>query len=398
VLFVLNFQALGAAGTSSQVSINGTPTPIEVLDSQLSSLTPALQAGTVTVSGSGVAVKITTQPSSQVVIEGQPAAFTVAASGTAPITYQWRRNSGDIPGATASSLAIVHALASDAGTYTVVVDNAFGPPVVSSDATLTVNAASGNQLTFEVGTATVPPLGITVVPVRVTRFINVSSVQFSTHWDTNLLASEGVEQFGLTALGMGNFGVVTAGTLTLSWEDPSGGSTSLPDQTVIFALRLRAVGTGTTQVVINGTPTPIEVLDGNLAAIPVGTVAGQVNIQGGQAVDSDEDGLSDADEISLGTDPHNPDTDGDGYSDGVEVNAGSDPKEPNSMPEGLSIYTAIELELITLPGNQYQLETSADLKVWTPYGSVFTGTGAKASQLISVKDNHYAYWRLKMMP
>ncbi len=36
-------------------------------------------------------------------------------------------------------------------------------------------------------------------------------------------------------------------------------------------------------------------------------------------VDSDGDGLSDAEEIALGTDPHNKDTDGDGFSDGVEV-------------------------------------------------------------------------------
>jgi hypothetical protein len=35
--------------------------------------------------------------------------------------------------------------------------------------------------------------------------------------------------------------------------------------------------------------------------------------------DSDGDGLTDAEEIALGTDPHNKDTDGDGFSDGVEV-------------------------------------------------------------------------------
>ena len=36
-------------------------------------------------------------------------------------------------------------------------------------------------------------------------------------------------------------------------------------------------------------------------------------------VDSDNDGLTDAEELALGTDPLNPDTDGDGFSDGVEV-------------------------------------------------------------------------------
>jgi len=42
-------------------------------------------------------------------------------------------------------------------------------------------------------------------------------------------------------------------------------------------------------------------------------------------LDSDQDGLSDAEEKVYGTDPYNADTDGDGYSDGAEVQSGYDP-------------------------------------------------------------------------
>lgn len=42
-------------------------------------------------------------------------------------------------------------------------------------------------------------------------------------------------------------------------------------------------------------------------------------------LDSDQDGLSDEEEKSLGTDPKNKDTDSDGYSDGVEVKSGYNP-------------------------------------------------------------------------
>ena len=49
--------------------------------------------------------------------------------------------------------------------------------------------------------------------------------------------------------------------------------------------------------------------------------------------DSDGDGLSDEEEIALGTDPFNPDTDGDGYPDGLEVALGSNPLDPKSIPD-----------------------------------------------------------------
>ncbi len=42
-------------------------------------------------------------------------------------------------------------------------------------------------------------------------------------------------------------------------------------------------------------------------------------------LDSDNDGFPDPDERKFGTDPFNPDTDGDGYSDGAEISAGYNP-------------------------------------------------------------------------
>jgi YD repeat-containing protein len=48
--------------------------------------------------------------------------------------------------------------------------------------------------------------------------------------------------------------------------------------------------------------------------------------------DPDGDGLTNAQEIALGTDPLNPDTDGDGSPDGLEVALGSDPLNPRSIP------------------------------------------------------------------
>src|ERR1019366_8352365 len=50
-------------------------------------------------------------------------------------------------------------------------------------------------------------------------------------------------------------------------------------------------------------------------------------------LDSDGDGISDEDEIRLGTNPFDRDTDHDGYPDGLEVALGSDPRDPGGVPD-----------------------------------------------------------------
>jgi len=58
-------------------------------------------------------------------------------------------------------------------------------------------------------------------------------------------------------------------------------------------------------------------------------VQSQIFIDGENSVDSDGDGLTDADEINIyGTDPTNEDTDGDGVNDGVEIALDTDPLNP----------------------------------------------------------------------
>ncbi len=82
---------------------------------------------------------ITTQPTSQTVVAGQPATFTVAAGGTDPLTYQWFDNGTAISGATSSSYTIPGTTVASTGSQlTVVVTNEAGT-VTSSVATLTVN-------------------------------------------------------------------------------------------------------------------------------------------------------------------------------------------------------------------------------------------------------------------
>jgi Ig-like domain-containing protein len=91
--------------------------------------------------GAPIAPSITTQPVNQTVTAGQSATFTVAASGTAPLSYQWQKNGANIAGATSASYTTRATASSDSGsTFDVVVSNTAGT-ATSSPATLTVSAA-----------------------------------------------------------------------------------------------------------------------------------------------------------------------------------------------------------------------------------------------------------------
>ena len=74
------------------------------------------------------------QPQSQVVAEGDTVTFSALSHGR-QLHYQWRFNGNPIPGATGETFTIQHAFASDAGSYSVWVDNMNGVGV-SQAATL----------------------------------------------------------------------------------------------------------------------------------------------------------------------------------------------------------------------------------------------------------------------
>ncbi len=98
-------------------------------------------AVTLTVTGGVTAPTITTQPSASAVSVGSAASFTVVASGSSPLTYDWKKDGTSISGATNATYTIASAATSDAGSYTVVVSNSAGS-VTSTAASLTVTATS----------------------------------------------------------------------------------------------------------------------------------------------------------------------------------------------------------------------------------------------------------------
>ena len=107
---------------------------------------------------------ITSPPGDQSVLAGANATFTVGvASSPFPWGYQWQFNGANIPGANSNPLILSNVQPANAGAYSVIVTNAFGP-VTSSSANLTVvttlvsiitqpasqTATVGNDATFTV--------------------------------------------------------------------------------------------------------------------------------------------------------------------------------------------------------------------------------------------------------
>jgi hypothetical protein len=134
----------GATGTSyttpaTTSSENGAQFTVVVTDSN-GSLTsnPAI----LTVTTTTVAPSITAQPASQTVMAGQTATFSVTATGTGPLTYQWTKGGAAISGATLASYTTPATTTANTGSqFAVTVTNNQGN-ITSSAATLTVNAAT----------------------------------------------------------------------------------------------------------------------------------------------------------------------------------------------------------------------------------------------------------------
>jgi hypothetical protein len=118
LLLLVAFQS-GCVGVTSQ-QVSGEPSPV----------------------AEAQAPAVTSQPASQTVTAGQGATFSVVASGTAPLSYQWRRNGVPLSGATSASYTTPSTTTSDNGAqFTVVVSNSTGS-VTSDAATLTVTSPS----------------------------------------------------------------------------------------------------------------------------------------------------------------------------------------------------------------------------------------------------------------
>ncbi|HYL16388.1 MAG TPA: N,N-dimethylformamidase beta subunit family domain-containing protein [Terriglobales bacterium] len=146
-------------------------------------------------SGAPGAPTITAQPVSQTVTAGQTATFSVTASGTAPLSYQWEKNGtaiSDSGGSSASYTTPATTTSDNGAQFTVVVSNSAGS-ATSDTATLTVNAPRFMLAVSETGlgsgTVTSSPAGINCGSTCSTSFVSGTTVTLTA--TPNLLSSFG---------------------------------------------------------------------------------------------------------------------------------------------------------------------------------------------------------------
>lgn len=137
---------------------------------------------------------VTTQPISQTVAAGANVTLNVAASGTAPLTYQWRTNGVNWPGRTNASITITNFRATDQRSYDVRVWNTAGS-ATSAAALLHLNSPARFLLSQRTN------------GVFATTFLGVAGSNYVFETSTNLVtwtrlatnsAASGIIQFSHT--------------------------------------------------------------------------------------------------------------------------------------------------------------------------------------------------------
>jgi len=140
----------------------------------------------------------------------------VAATGTAPLSYQWRKNGAAISGATSSSYTTPATISSDTGAqFTAVVSNTVGS-VTSSAATLTVSAS-----------AALPAAGSVVTLQNANSKLCIDtggSAGFSS-LTQSVCSTSNTQQFTLTASPTSGWHYLVSAASNLCW-DIAGGSLS----------------------------------------------------------------------------------------------------------------------------------------------------------------------------
>ncbi len=201
---------------------------------------------------------IVSQPRSQSVFPGQSASFSIGATGTGPLQYQWTFNGRALPGATSSNLALSSVQFAQAGNYSVTVFNQAGS-VASAVAHLTVStpllllSSPTNQAVRPGGNATFQVLAVSSSPIRY-------------QWQRDGLSLPGATT---SSLSIPNAQLADAGAYSCQLTDALGTVSTPPAQLILLVDPLITLSP-LSQNVVAGATVVLSVTVTNSATLPLG--------------------------------------------------------------------------------------------------------------------------------
>jgi hypothetical protein len=227
------------------------------------------------------------QPASIVTNVGATVVFGGVPTGTAPFGLQWTFDGTNITGANTTNLVLTNAQPASAGSYALVVTNAYGTntstnAVLSFISTIQIGSASEVGAGSAVTTLTNPVTTISVtVPVNLLALGNENAVGFNLNYDVSHLSYVGAT-LGSGAAG-GAFGVNSSetGKVGVAIILPEGTTFATGTQQLVqVTFQASLVSTPTfTPITFGDLPTPPGISDTNAIAItPLAYLSGTVSI------------------------------------------------------------------------------------------------------------------------
>ncbi len=149
---------------------------------------------------------ITIQPENKVAAAGRTASFSLAASGTSALSYQWLKNGVTIPGAGSATYTTPATTITDNGAIFTCVVNSSGGSVTSNAASLTVTAVTNSPLNDAPGIVTgVPGFLKQVIDTTMDQTHFAGAGDFDLDGDTDIVATDYLDD-------------------TVAWYENTGGS------------------------------------------------------------------------------------------------------------------------------------------------------------------------------